>query len=184
VADRRWIDEAVSYDHVATVGAAYRRLVELRGVVERGHPLVIEGDPEQTIITPEEFDRWVRQRYPGFGDDGLHPLFNVQNPPDPGAERRRLGDPLLELIDTVLRDLKALGYRERFPVASGKLLQHLTWCRELVTSGDRPTPRPSGSRMSEVTRSELDMYSDRPGLGAAISIIEQGIMSRLRSPTR
>ena len=67
-ADRRWIDDAVGYDHVATVGAAYRRLVELRGGVERGHPLVIEGDPDLTIITPEEFDRWVRQRYPGFED--------------------------------------------------------------------------------------------------------------------
>jgi hypothetical protein len=182
-ADRRWIDDAIGYDNVASVGAAYRRLVELRGVVERGYPLVIEGDPELTIITPEEFDRWVRQRYPVFADDRLHPLFNVQNPPDPEAERRRLGDPLLELIDIVLRDLKNLGYSERFPVASGNLLQQLAWCREFVTSGDRATPRPIEFSMSEVVRNELDMYRDQPGLAASISTIEQRIMSRIQSPS-
>lgn len=182
-ADRRWIDDAVGYDNVASVGAAYRRLVELRSVVEQGHPLVIEGDPDLTIMTSEAFDRWVRQRYPVFTDDRLHPLFNVQHPPDPEAERRRLGEPLLKLIDTVLRDLKNLGYSERFPVASGTLLQQLAWCREFVTSGDRATPRPIALSMAQVVRNELAMYSDQPGLAADISTIEQEIMSRLQSPS-
>jgi len=180
-ADRRWIDEAIGYDNVAAVGAAYRRLVELRGVVERGHPLMIEGDPELTITRPEEFDRWVRQRYPGFADDGLHPLFNVQNPPDPEAERSRLGDPLPELLDTVLRDLRNCGYLERFPVAAGNLLRQLAWCCEFVTSAGGATPRPIALSMAEVARSELAMHRDQPGLAAAISMIEQEIMRRVES---
>ncbi len=74
--DLAWLDEAIGYDNVASVGAAYRRLLEFRDIVGAGDALtVVAGDAIQQFNSTEQFDTWVRARFPIFVDDILHPHF-------------------------------------------------------------------------------------------------------------
>jgi hypothetical protein len=73
--DMRWLDAAVGYDSVSTVGAAYNRLISFRKKIEDGEALRILVESPLDLKTIEDFDAWVRARYPVFIDDPLHPLF-------------------------------------------------------------------------------------------------------------
>lgn len=73
----RWIDEAVAYDNVASVGAAYHRLRAFRRKIIGGDRLRVDTETPREFGTPGEFDDWVRERYPVFKDDSLHPMFRV-----------------------------------------------------------------------------------------------------------
>ena len=73
--DVQWIDDAVGYDNVSTVGAAYNRLIAFRKKIEDGDVLRISVETPLELKTIKDFDAWVRVRYPVFIDDPLHPLF-------------------------------------------------------------------------------------------------------------
>ena len=73
--DLAWLDDAVGYDNVSTIGAAYARLVEIRDSIQAGGIVSIGSLPELSFSSTESFDHWVRSRYPGFTDDHLHPVF-------------------------------------------------------------------------------------------------------------
>ena len=70
--DVRWIDDAVGYDNVSTVGAAYSRLMTLRKKIEHGDTLLVLVATSIELKTINDFDDWVRSRYPVFTND---PLF-------------------------------------------------------------------------------------------------------------
>ena len=75
--DLAWIDDAVGYGNVASIGAAYRRLLGFRNMIDAGCALKValdDGLPE--FNTTHGFDYWVRTRFPIFADDVLHPVFN------------------------------------------------------------------------------------------------------------
>jgi hypothetical protein len=72
-----WIDEAVGCGNVTSVGAAHRRLVALGSKIIGGDILRVETEPPREFRTRREFDDWVRERYPGFKDDSLHPSFRL-----------------------------------------------------------------------------------------------------------
>jgi hypothetical protein len=75
--DLRWLDDAVGYDNVSTVGAAYGRLTAFRKKIEDGGILRMLSATPSELKTTKAFDDWVRARYPGFADDPLHPLFRL-----------------------------------------------------------------------------------------------------------
>lgn len=75
--DIQWIDDAIGYDNAASVGAAYSRLVSLRQKIEVGCDLKISTETPCELRTTGDFDVWVRDRYPVFTDDQLHPLFRI-----------------------------------------------------------------------------------------------------------
>lgn len=73
-----WIDDAVGYDNVATVRAAYDRLLEFRCIIDAGNPVtVFLDDSPQEFDSAAEFDTWVCSRYPVFACDVLHSAFNL-----------------------------------------------------------------------------------------------------------
>jgi hypothetical protein len=74
--DLAWLDDAVGYDNVASVEAAYRRLLEFRDIVGAGDTLTaVASDAIQRFSSTEQFDTWVHTRFPIFVDDILHPQF-------------------------------------------------------------------------------------------------------------
>lgn len=74
--DLAWLDDAVGYDNVASVGAAYRRLLEFRDMIDAGSALrVASSDALHEFKSTEGFDTWVRTRFPVLADDVLHPRF-------------------------------------------------------------------------------------------------------------
>lgn len=75
----KWLDDAVGYDNVASVGAAYGRLLELRNKIESGTVVRFVASTSAGLTTVREFDGWVRQRYPVFADDPLHPIFRTSD---------------------------------------------------------------------------------------------------------
>jgi len=75
--DLAWLDDAVGYGNVASVGAAYGRLLEFRRTINAGSSMAVSlGNALQEFDSTDGFDSWVRSRYPVFVDDVLHPAFN------------------------------------------------------------------------------------------------------------
>lgn len=73
--DYCWIAEAVGYDNVSTIGAAYKKLLEFREILSASGSLLIHGKEKKLVNSVEEYDEWVRNIFPVFVDDPLHPLF-------------------------------------------------------------------------------------------------------------
>jgi len=70
------IANAVNYDQVSSVSAAYRKLLQFRGALEKVGAITIHTkESEIQISSLSEYDEWVRKTFPGFKDDPLHPIF-------------------------------------------------------------------------------------------------------------
>jgi len=71
-----WIVDAIGYGNVSSVGAAYSRLVSYRNKIEQGCIIRFMNDNQCEFSTTENYDAWIRNRFPVFIDDQLHPVFN------------------------------------------------------------------------------------------------------------
>ena len=68
--------DAYSYDQVTPIAWLYRQLLSLHDLVQHGTPLRLDDDTSTVLHTSDEFSAWVRDTYPGFRDDPLHPCFS------------------------------------------------------------------------------------------------------------
>lgn len=73
--DLVWLDNAVGYDNVSTIDAAYARLIKFREMIQAGDVVGVGSSENHLFVSVEAFDRWVRATYPVFADDTLHPVF-------------------------------------------------------------------------------------------------------------
>ncbi len=72
-----WIVNAVGYDNVSSVGAAYARLISYRNKIEQGIILRFSIPNQCDFSTTESYDSWIRSRFPIFSDDPLYPAFRL-----------------------------------------------------------------------------------------------------------
>ena len=68
--------DAYGYGQVSPVAWLYRQLLALHELVQHGTPVRVDPDGGTILHSPEEFTIWVRQTFPGFRDDTLHPFFS------------------------------------------------------------------------------------------------------------
>lgn len=74
-------DAAYGYGHVTPRGWLYGRLLATRDAVAAGSPVAVADGAGTVLRTPADLHAWVRERYPEFADDTLHPAFRDTAPP-------------------------------------------------------------------------------------------------------
>lgn len=74
--DYCFISNAVNYDQVTSVSAAYSRLLKFRNdLLEMGKIIIYTKSETKEIADVTDYDEWVRKTFPVFLDDPLHPMF-------------------------------------------------------------------------------------------------------------